>query len=101
MRRIEAAERGEELPAFQLQTERKARRLEECFFELDLRLVIVVELQDDVREAFEERIDSAIECDLRIAGVEAALLRIVVADFDVVNVTRARGREREHAVERD
>src|SRR4051794_28902232 len=86
MRRIDAAKGAEELAAFELQTERQVRRLHERFLELDLGFVVVVELEHDVGEALEIRIDRAIERDLRVAQIEAALLRIVIADFELIDV---------------
>ena len=86
MGRIETAEGGEELPRFYLQAEGQTGRLQERFFEFNLRLVIVIQLQDDVGEAFEIGIDRAIERDLGIARVKAALLRIVIANFDVIDI---------------
>ena len=59
------------------------RGLHEGFLEFDLGFVVVVEYENDVREPFEVRIDCAIKGQLGIARIEAALLRIVVADLDV------------------
>ena len=90
MGRIDPAEGGEELPAFQLQIERQTGRLQKRFLDFDLGFVIVVEFENDVGEAFEVRIDRAIERELDVARVEAALLRIVIADFEAIEVARAR-----------
>src|SRR3954468_14541829 len=100
MGRVDAAERVEELSAFYLQAEGQVCCLEEGFFQLDLGFVVVIELQDDVREAFEIRVDRAIEGDLGIASIEATLLRIVVADFELIEMAIARCCESKHAVER-
>ena len=101
MSRIDAAEGVEELSAFELQSVRQTRRLEKRFFKLDLGFVVVVELEHDVREPFEVRIDRAIERDLSIAPIEAALERIVIAHFEPIQMTIARSREGKHSVERD
>ena len=66
-----------------MQTERQVRCLHKRFLDLDLGSVVVVEFEDDVGETFEVRIDRAIEGELDIAGIESALLRIVIAHFDV------------------
>src|SRR5438093_5409966 len=89
MCRIQSTERSEELPAFQLQVEWQASRLHECFLYFDLGFVVVVQLENDVRESFEVRIDRAVERQLDIARIEASLLRIVIADLDVIEVARA------------
>src|SRR5437764_15334863 len=89
---IDAAEGVEELSAFELQSVRQTRRLEKRFFKLDLGFVVVVELEHDVRESFEVRIDRAIERDLSIAPIEAALERIVIAHFEPIKMTIARSR---------
>src|SRR6266446_4728726 len=101
MRRVQSAEGGEELPGFQLQIERKASRLHECFFDFDIGLVVVVQLENDVGETFEVRIDRAVKGELYVAGIEAALLWIVIAHFDVIEIARAGIGEREQAVEGD
>ena len=80
---IDPAKGIEKLPGFDLQTERQTRRLQKCLFELDLGFVVVVELEDNVGEAFEIGIDRAVERDFGVARIEAALLRIVIADLDV------------------
>ena len=92
------SESGEELPGFQLEVERKTGRLQERFFDLDCGFVVVVQLEDNVGETFEVRIDRAIERQLDVAGVEPALLWIVVAYFDVVEITSARAGERKQSV---
>ncbi len=69
-------------PAFSLQTRGQARGLEESFLGLDLGFVVVVELENDVREALEIGIHCAIEREFEIARIEAALKRIVIADFE-------------------
>ena len=99
MRRIEAAELGEELTAFRLQSPRKVCRLHERLLDLDRRFVVVVELEHDVGKALEVRIDRAVQGQLRVARVEATLLRIMVADLDIVEVARARVGQRSDVVE--
>ncbi len=86
MRRIQPAERGEELAAFQLQIEGQTRCLEKCFLDLDFGLIVVVELEHDVGKSFEIRIDSAIKRELDVASIEPALLRIVIAYFDPIKL---------------
>src|SRR2546421_2542854 len=98
---IDAAEGVEKLSGFYLEAVRQIRRPEKRFFKLDLGLVVVVELEYDVREPFEVRIDRAIERDLGIAPIEAALERIVIAHFQTIQMTIARSREGKHSVERD
>ncbi len=97
---IDSAERGEELSALELQIERQTRRLQERFLNFDVGIVVVVEFENDVGETFEVRIDRAIERELDVARVESALLRIVIAHFDVIEIFGARSGEREHSVER-
>src|SRR5207247_8437944 len=99
MRRIQSTERGKELPGFQLQIERKASRLHECFFDFDIGLVVVVQLENDVRETFEVGIDRAVKRELDIACIEAALLRIVITYFDVIKILRAGISERKQTIE--
>ncbi len=98
---IDPPERGEELPAFQLQIERQTRRLHECFFDFHFGSIVVIQFENDVGETFEVRIDRAVERELDIARVETTLLRIVVTYFDVVEIARAGISEREQPVERD
>src|SRR5438067_12042442 len=98
---IDATEGVEELSAFYLQSVRQTRRLQKRFFKLDLGFVVVVELEHDVREPFEVRINRAIERDLGIAPIEAALERIVVAHFEPIEMSLARSREGKQSVERD
>src|SRR5437762_7828600 len=96
---IDPAERGEELPAFQLQAERQVRCLHKCLLDLDVGFVVVVEFEDDVGKTFEIRIDRAIECKLDIASVESALLRIVIAHFDMRKIACTRPGKSKHPVE--
>ena len=84
-----------------MQVEWEIRRLQKRFLHFDSGFVVVVELEDNVGEAFEIRIDRAIEGELDVARVKAALLRIVIADFDAIEVARRRSGERKHSVERN
>src|SRR6266566_6036897 len=101
MRRVQPAEGGEELPGFQLQVERQTGRLHECFFDFDIGLVVVVQLENDVGETFEVRINRTVKGELYVAGIEAALLRIVITYFDVIKILRAGISERKQTIERN
>ena len=101
MRRVQPAERGKELPAFQLQIVGQTRGLHEGFLHFDFGFVVVVQFENNVRETFEVGIDCAIERELDIARVESALLRIVIAHFDVIEITRAGISKREQTIERN
>ena len=89
MGRVDSAEGGKKLATLQLHPEWQVGRLHESFLDFDLGFVVVVEFENDVGETFEVRIDRAIEGELDVARVEPALLRIVVADFDMGKVARA------------
>src|SRR6266852_6073277 len=95
---IDSAERGEELSGFELKIEWQTRRLQERLFDFDICVVVVIELEDDVGEAFEIGIDRTVERELDVARVESALLRIVVSALDVVEIARARTGERKQSV---
>src|SRR5438876_2010816 len=101
MCRIQSTERSEELPAFQLQVEWQASRLHECFLYFDLGFVVVVQLENDVRESFEVRVHRAVERQLDVARIEAALLRVVIANLDVIKIARAGVSECKQTVERN
>ena len=101
MRWINPAERGEELSGFELKIEGQARRLQERFFDFDIGVVVVVELEDDVGEPFEIGIDRSVERKFDVARVESALLRIVVSALDIVEIARGRASERKQSVERN
>ena len=75
--------------------------MQERFLDFHFGLVVVVQLENNVGETFEVRIDRAVERQLDIARVEAALLRIVIAYFDVIEVARGRASQREQSVEGD
>ena len=62
--------------------------MQERFLDFHFGLVVVVQLENNVGETFEVRIDRAVERQLDIARVETALLRIMVAHFDVIEVAR-------------
>src|SRR5438046_4729763 len=99
MCRVQSTERSEELPAFQLQVEWQASRLHECFLYFDLGFVVVVQLENDVRESFEVRVHRPVERELNVARVESALLWIVIAHFDVIEIARAGISQRKQAGE--
>ena len=101
MDRVDTSERSEELAGLKLKIERQTGRLQERFLNFDFRFVIVVELENNVGETFEVGIDRSVERELDVARVESTLLRIVVADFDVIEIARARTGEREQPIERD
>jgi len=63
--------------------------LHECFFHFDRSFIVVIQFENDVGEAFEVRIDCTVERELDIARIEPALLRIVIADFNMIEVARA------------
>ena len=101
MRRVQPAEGGEELAAFQLQVEWQARGLHERFLHFNFGLVVVVQFENDIRETFEVRIDRTVKRELDVTRVEAALLWIVIAHFDVIEISRAGISEREQAIKRN
>src|SRR5436190_9094741 len=101
MRRIQSAERGEELSAFQLEVKWQAGRLHECYFNFHFRFIVVIQLENNVGEAFEVRIDCAIKRQFGVARIETALLRIVVADLDVMEIARTGISECEQTIERN
>jgi hypothetical protein len=86
VRRVQPAKIGEELSAFQLQIVWEAAGLQESFLEFDLGLVVVVQQENDVRKPLEVGIDCAVKRQLGVARIEAALLRVVVADLDVIEI---------------
>jgi len=86
---IDPAECGEKLPGFHLEIEWQAGGLQECFLYLDFGFVVVIQLENDIREALEIRVHRAIECKFEIAGVKSALLRVVVPHLDMIKVARA------------
>src|SRR5438309_11950383 len=97
---IDSPERGEELSGFELKIEWQTRRLQERLFDFDICVVVVIELEDDVGEPFEIGIDRAVEREFDVACVETALLRIMVAALDVIEIARARTSEGKQSVER-
>ena len=84
-----------------MQTPGQIGRLQEGFFDLGFSFVVVIELENDVGEALEIRIDRAVERELQVAGIEAALLWIVIAHFELIEMRIARIGERENAIERN
>ena len=93
MDRVDPSKRSEELAGLKLKIERQTGRLQESFFNFDFRFVIVVEFENDVGKAFEVRIDRTVERELGVSRVESTLLWVVVADFDVIEIARARAGE--------
>jgi hypothetical protein len=90
MRRVDAAEGGEELAPFNCKPN---GRFVVCINASSTSTSVslsLIEFEDDVGEAFEVRIDRAIEGEFDIAGIETALLRIVIAYFDVRKIACGR-----------
>jgi len=73
--------------------------LEKCLLDFDPGFVVVVQFEDNVGETFEVRIDRAVKGELDVARIETALLRIVIARFDAIEITRAGVSQREHSIE--
>src|SRR6266481_9049796 len=101
MRRVQPAEGGKELPGFQLKVIGQARGLHERFLHFDLGLVVVVQFENDIGETLEVRIDRTVKRELDVTRVEAALLWIVIAHFDVIEISRAGISEREQTIKRN
>ena len=80
--RVEAAERGKELPTFGLQAVWQGSGLAERLLHLDRGFIVIVEFEDDVGESFEIRVHRSIQCQFDVAGVESALLRVVITHFE-------------------
>jgi hypothetical protein len=76
-----------------LKIKRQIRCLQKRLFNFHLGLIVVVQLENNVGESFEIRIDRAIECELDVARIEAALLRMVVADLNVVEIAKSPSKE--------
>src|SRR5258708_35688 len=91
MLRVLPAEAGEILARLELQVGRERGRLQVGFLELDLRLVVLVQFQDDVAKALEIGIDRAVDGDLRVAQRKAALDGIVVAELQLGGRIRGAG----------
>ena len=75
--------------------------MHERFLDFDLGLVVVVQFENDIGESFEVRIDRAVKGELDVTRVEAALLWIVIAHLDVIEISRAGISEREQPIERN
>src|SRR5262245_47380573 len=86
-------------PAFPCRVPRGRRLQPIRFSELDRRLVVLVELEDDVRHALEVRVDRAVEEDLRVGHRETALVGVVVAELERAYVRGGRPAEVEQRVE--
>src|SRR3954470_20546549 len=101
MRWVDPAEGGEKLPGFELKIERQACGLGEGLLDFDLGLIVVIQLEDDVGESLKVGVNRTVERELDVSRVETSLLRIVIADFDVIEITCRRTGQREHRIERD
>ena len=75
--------------------------MHESFFDFHLRFIIVIQFENNISESFEVRIDRAVKRELDVTRVEAALLWVVIADLDVMEVGRAGISEREQPIERN
>ena len=75
--------------------------MQESFFDFDLGFVVVVQFEDNVGETFEVRVDRSVKGELDVARIEPALLRIVIADFDMIKIARAGVSQGEQSVEGD
>ena len=87
---VDAAELAEELARLRLQVPGQGAGREIHFLQLNLRRVVLVELEDDVRDALEVGIDGSVEEDLLVRQREATLERVVVAALDCCHVRRRR-----------
>src|SRR5436305_11625695 len=101
MGRINSTKCGKELPSLHLKIEWQTGRLQECFFSFHVRVVVVIELENNIGETFEVRIDCAVKCQFDIASIESALLWIVIADLDSIEIAGAGISQREQPIERD
>src|SRR5262249_48282747 len=95
--RIDSAKGCEKLPAFDLQSPRQIGCSHERLFHFHIGFIVVVEFEDDVGEALKIGIDCTVESELKVSGIETALLGIVVTDFQAVEIAIARIGERELA----
>ena len=73
--------------------------MQKCLLDFDLGFVVVVQFENNVGKTFEVRIDRAVKGELDVARIETALLRIVIANFDMIEIARAGVRQREQSVE--
>ena len=79
--RILPAKIGEELSCLELKVSWQGGRLQIGFLELDLRFVVLVQLENDIPETFEIRVHSAVHGNFSIAQREAAFNWIVIAQL--------------------
>src|SRR5258707_3092153 len=86
MRWVQSAEGREKLPSFQLQIERQTSCLHECLLNFNLGFIVVIQFENDVREPFEVKIDRPVKRQLNVTRVKTALLWIMIADFDVIQI---------------
>jgi hypothetical protein len=99
MNRVISTEGGKELSSFHLKIEGQVCRLQECFFDFDLGLIVVIQFENNIRETLEVRVNRAVESELDIACVVSAMLRIVVANFVAIEIARARVGLRKQSLE--
>src|SRR5436305_1215177 len=98
---IDSAEGGEELSALELKIKRQTGGLQKRFLYLHVGVVIVIEFENNIRETLEVGINRAIKCELDVSRVKSALHRIMIADFNPIEMFVARVGEGEQSVERD
>src|SRR5438046_7803568 len=96
---VETPELGEELPCLRLEVPRQRHGREVDLLELHFGGVVLVELEDEVRDSLEVRIDRAVDQDLLVGEREAALQRIVITTFDRGDVRRGSPAEVHQGVE--
>src|SRR5690606_29766378 len=108
MLRVDAPELAEEEPELELRAalverEGQARGGDERLLELEARLALGIELVEQVHLAREERVDGALQRQLRLLQREAALTRVVAAALQDLEALAAglRPAGRHHAVERE
>ena len=81
-----------------MQIVRQTRGLQEGFLEFDLGLVVVVQQKNDVRKPLKVRIDCSVKRQFGVTRIKATLLRVVVANLDVMEIGGAGIGERKHTV---
>ena len=98
---VEAAKVREELARAQLQIAGQRTRLGVCLLDLQCRSTARIDLVNKTRLTAEIRIDRAAENRFEILQREAALLRIVAAGLQFIEVGRGRGTGGQQHVERE
>src|SRR5207247_10696088 len=91
----------EKLARLQLQIERQTSCLHERLFNFNLVFIVVIQFENDVREPFEVRIDRPIKRQLNVPRVKTALLRIMIANFDVIQISGTGISECKQSIERN